>query len=102
MVAKRTKLHILALVSLVTALAFLILLSVSKMTDVNHSFLGLGVATFNGASPTKLVDGKHGQTVGENLANIRVSEAGALLLPNMYLTNRALMACVVPADVYQL
>ena len=102
MVAKRTKLHILALVSLVTALAFLILLSVSRMTDVNHSFLGLGVATFNGASPTKLVDGKHGQTVGENLANIRVSEAS--LLPNMYLTTRncVLMACVVPADVYQL
>lgn len=67
------KLHALALASLTVTLAFLILLSVSKITKSSHPALELGRAEFNGAAPTKLVDGKSGETVAENLRYINVS-----------------------------
>ncbi|KAI0088460.1 hypothetical protein BDY19DRAFT_1007191 [Irpex rosettiformis] len=68
----RTKLHIIALLSLATALALLILLSVSNISDSRNGALELGMAAFNGASPTKLVDRKTGETVvAEGLSRIR-------------------------------
>ncbi len=66
------RLHALALASLTVTLAFLILLSVSKITNSSQPALELGRAEFNGAAPTKLVDGKSGETVAENLRYINV------------------------------
>ncbi len=67
------KLHVLAVASLIVTLAFLILLSVSNIHPSGGSSLGFGRAGFlGGIAPVKLVDGKSGETVAEDLRGINV------------------------------
>lgn len=67
------RLHIVSLTSLTITLAFLILLSVSKISSSSGASLQLAGADFGGDPPFKLIDGSSGETVTEDLRVIHVS-----------------------------